>query len=339
MEIYGNPTTFNLENVLRQNIVACDYYRNDCVKLEDWQQVIDEIYNAVEHVEPWIGGNARGPSTAFCLLHRLATIRMSVEETSATLNHADSPYIRAVSRGDGGSGVWWLDRTSGSDGTAAHLWAGRLRDLGQETLEQDKEGVAGMLESSRVWGRRLSASKAWLWAQSVGVGVSMGAAACARACALLGVRLCLHACAWMYVQASNACVVLCTPAPLCVHCCWCVGALCSHRHVSWGMHVLDFISGPLICGITDCTRRYATVCSTHSTPLRLQNAVLFCTITSIPVVSLMKTSCLLPHRSPHAVPWPTGGLPVPALCVRSTQPVELVQGLCGGQGGKDGRTA
>lgn len=97
MELYGNTSTYNLENVLRQNVTACDYYRNDCAALPNWQAVIDEIYNAVEHVEPWMGGNARGPSTAFCLLHRLFALRMSVEEITATLNHADSPFIRAVS--------------------------------------------------------------------------------------------------------------------------------------------------------------------------------------------------------------------------------------------------
>ncbi|GBF98688.1 pre-mRNA-splicing factor [Raphidocelis subcapitata] len=96
MEIYGNPTTFNLETVLKQNITACDYYRNDCTRLTDWQAVVDEIYNAVSDIEPWIGGNARGPSSAFCLLHRLFTLRLSVEEITATINHADSPFIRAL---------------------------------------------------------------------------------------------------------------------------------------------------------------------------------------------------------------------------------------------------
>ncbi|KAI8475811.1 MAG: PRP38 family-domain-containing protein, partial [Monoraphidium minutum] len=96
MEIYGNPTTFNVENVLRQNITASDYYRNDCAALPNWKAVIDEIYEAVDHVEPWLGGNARGPSTAFCLLHRLCALRLSQDEVTATINHADSPYIRAI---------------------------------------------------------------------------------------------------------------------------------------------------------------------------------------------------------------------------------------------------
>ena len=96
MEIYGNATTFNIENVLRQNILGCDYYRNDCGRLESWRDVVDEICAAVEHVEPWMGGNARGPSTAFCLLHRLLALRLSVEEIAATLSCPDSPFVRAI---------------------------------------------------------------------------------------------------------------------------------------------------------------------------------------------------------------------------------------------------
>lgn len=36
-----------------------------------FSRIIDEIYNGVDHVEPWMSGNVRGASTAFCLLHRL----------------------------------------------------------------------------------------------------------------------------------------------------------------------------------------------------------------------------------------------------------------------------
>lgn len=96
MEIYGSSTTFNLESVLRANIINSDYYRNDCMKLTTWAEVIDQIYYDVTNVEPWLGGNARGPSTAFCLLHRLFTLRMTVQELNDTITHPDSVYIRAV---------------------------------------------------------------------------------------------------------------------------------------------------------------------------------------------------------------------------------------------------
>lgn len=97
MEQYGNPTTYNLETVVKQNIVNSDYYRNDCSKLSTWSEIIDQIFYQVDYVEPWLAGNARGPSTAFCLLHRLFTIKPTEEEVQETIDHEDSVYIRAVS--------------------------------------------------------------------------------------------------------------------------------------------------------------------------------------------------------------------------------------------------
>lgn len=97
MEQHGNLTTFNVENVLRQNILNSEYYRKTCLGLSSWSEVIDEIYYNVSHVEPWMSGNARGPSTAFCLLYRLFQLKLDVEEIRATVDHSDSPYIRAVS--------------------------------------------------------------------------------------------------------------------------------------------------------------------------------------------------------------------------------------------------
>ena len=70
MEQYGNTATYNMESVLRKNIVDSEYYRDTCLKLTSWAQVVDEIYYSVADVEPWMSGNARGASTAFCLLHR-----------------------------------------------------------------------------------------------------------------------------------------------------------------------------------------------------------------------------------------------------------------------------
>lgn len=97
MEQYGNLSTYNLESVLNQNIKNSDYYRNDCAKLLDWESVIDAIYDQVDYIEPWLAGNARGPSTAFCLLHRLFTLKPTEEQVHLTITHGDSVYIRAVS--------------------------------------------------------------------------------------------------------------------------------------------------------------------------------------------------------------------------------------------------
>lgn len=97
LEQYGSTTTYNLENVLYQNIVNSDYYTKTCEQLLTWDQIVDEIYEHVDHVEPWMSGNMRGPSTAFCLLYRLCTLKLNVKQVKDLLDHRDSPYIRAVS--------------------------------------------------------------------------------------------------------------------------------------------------------------------------------------------------------------------------------------------------
>lgn len=93
----SSTTGFGLESVLRQNIVNSEYYRSSCMTLKTVSEVVDEIYNSVQHLEPWMSGNARGPSSAFCLMHRLFTMRVTEDELQAMIDHEDSPYIRAVS--------------------------------------------------------------------------------------------------------------------------------------------------------------------------------------------------------------------------------------------------
>jgi pre-mRNA-splicing factor 38B len=60
------------------------------------QAVIDQIYYDVTDVEPWLSGNARGPSSAFVLLYRLHTLKPTVLHLRTLITHTDSPYIRAV---------------------------------------------------------------------------------------------------------------------------------------------------------------------------------------------------------------------------------------------------
>lgn len=85
-----------LERVLSMNILSSDYFK-EIHQLKTYHEVVDEIYNQVDHVEPWMTGNCRGPSTAFCLLYKLFTLKLTVKQMHGLLKHRDSPYIRAVS--------------------------------------------------------------------------------------------------------------------------------------------------------------------------------------------------------------------------------------------------
>ena len=84
MEQYGNAS-YNVESVLRKNIVDSEYFRDTCGKLGSWSEVVDQIYYDVTSVEPWMSGNARGASTAFCLLYR-----------SVSLHHTPARGVRAL---------------------------------------------------------------------------------------------------------------------------------------------------------------------------------------------------------------------------------------------------
>lgn len=78
------------------NILSSEYFK-ELYRLKTYHEVIDEIYSCVEHVEPWMTGNCRGPSTAFCLLYKFFTMKLTVKQMHGLLKHPDSPYIRAVS--------------------------------------------------------------------------------------------------------------------------------------------------------------------------------------------------------------------------------------------------
>lgn len=59
--------------------------------------VVDEIYNEVSYVEPWVAGKGLGTaSSAFCLLFKLFQMKLSRKQIKVLLNHQDSPYIRAL---------------------------------------------------------------------------------------------------------------------------------------------------------------------------------------------------------------------------------------------------
>jgi len=91
----GKPLDALLERVLCTNILSSDYFK-ELYSLKTYTDVVDEIYNQVDHVEPWMTGNCRGPSTAFCLLYKLFTMKFSAKQMKALLDHGDSPYIRAI---------------------------------------------------------------------------------------------------------------------------------------------------------------------------------------------------------------------------------------------------
>jgi pre-mRNA-splicing factor 38B len=88
--------SFHWNPLLLHNTIHSQYFQKCCCTLKDWSAVIDEIYFEVKHLTPFQDGHSKAPSTAFCLLLRLLTLRMTPHQMDLTLKHADSPYIRGI---------------------------------------------------------------------------------------------------------------------------------------------------------------------------------------------------------------------------------------------------
>ncbi|CAH2100394.1 unnamed protein product [Euphydryas editha] len=114
LPIWGNEQTMNLNPLILANIQGSSYFKVHLFKLKTYHEVVDEIYYQVKHLEPWergsrktagqtgMCGGVRGVgaggivSTAFCLLYKLYTLRLTRKQVNGLLQHTDSPYIRAL---------------------------------------------------------------------------------------------------------------------------------------------------------------------------------------------------------------------------------------------------
>jgi pre-mRNA-splicing factor 38B len=95
LALWGSDDSFHFNPLLLKNSIRSPYFQKCCQTLTDWNTVVDQIYYEVQSVQPFASAD-KTPSTAFCLLLRLLTIRMTDHQLDLTLKHADSPYIRAI---------------------------------------------------------------------------------------------------------------------------------------------------------------------------------------------------------------------------------------------------
>ncbi|XP_055946749.1 pre-mRNA-splicing factor 38B-like [Argiope bruennichi] len=114
LPLWGNEKTMNLNNLILTNILSSHYFKVNLYQLKTYHEVIDEIYYKVNHLEPWekgsrktagqtgMCGGVRGVgaggivSTAFCILYKLFTLKLTRKQVVGLINHNDSPYIRAL---------------------------------------------------------------------------------------------------------------------------------------------------------------------------------------------------------------------------------------------------
>ncbi|XP_078381576.1 pre-mRNA-splicing factor 38B-like isoform X1 [Oculina patagonica] len=114
LPLWGNEKTMNLNSMILTNVLSSPYFKNELFQLKTYHEVVDEIYYKVDHLEPWekgsrktsgqVGmcGGVRGVgaggivSTAFCLLYKLFTLKLTRKQLNGLITHVDSPYIRGL---------------------------------------------------------------------------------------------------------------------------------------------------------------------------------------------------------------------------------------------------
>ncbi|VDL19457.1 unnamed protein product, partial [Hymenolepis diminuta] len=114
LKLWGNSVTMNINPMIHTNIIQSPYFKTNLIELKTYHEIIDEIYYKVTHLEPWernsrrVGGQTgmcggvRGVgaggivSTAYCLLFKLFTLKLTRKQLKGLLEHPDSPYIRAL---------------------------------------------------------------------------------------------------------------------------------------------------------------------------------------------------------------------------------------------------
>lgn len=130
--LWGPDDSFHFNPLLLRNTIQSAYFQKCCTSIKDWNAAIDEIYYEVKNLQPFqLDKSPRCvfvmyfrcvaqrlialpklillipsiffsffqsslTSTAFCLLLRLLTMRMTAHQMNLTLKHVDSPYIRGI---------------------------------------------------------------------------------------------------------------------------------------------------------------------------------------------------------------------------------------------------
>lgn len=114
LPLWGNERSMNLNPLILTNIQSSHYFKVNLYELKTYHEVVDEIYYKVTHLEPWEKGSRRTSgqtgmcggvrgvgaggivSTAYCLLYKLFTLKLTRKQLNGLVTHCDSPYIRAL---------------------------------------------------------------------------------------------------------------------------------------------------------------------------------------------------------------------------------------------------
>ncbi|KAF9143392.1 PRP38 pre-mRNA processing factor 38 domain-containing protein B [Mortierella sp. GBA39] len=90
---HGNERTMNLNSVIFQNIIDSPYLKT-IAELETFHEVQTEAQRNVKSMEPFLKGTT--PSTAWVLMYKFWTLRLTVRQIEGLIDNAHSVYLRGL---------------------------------------------------------------------------------------------------------------------------------------------------------------------------------------------------------------------------------------------------
>lgn len=95
MQITGDSTTFNINPLLRENILMSAYFK-ELFHYKYMEEIVQEIVQKATHAEPWAHAMSGVPSTLFCCLYRLMLMKLSEDQIRYLMEYEDSPYVKCT---------------------------------------------------------------------------------------------------------------------------------------------------------------------------------------------------------------------------------------------------
>ncbi|KAG0277480.1 PRP38 pre-mRNA processing factor 38 domain-containing protein B [Linnemannia exigua] len=90
---HGNERTMNLNSVIFQNIIDSPYLKT-IAEFETFHEVQTEAQRNVKSMEPFLRGTT--PSTAWVIMYKFWTIRLTVKQIESLIDNAHSVYLRGL---------------------------------------------------------------------------------------------------------------------------------------------------------------------------------------------------------------------------------------------------
>lgn len=88
-------SNYNLDSVLSDAILRSEYFKQ-LYEIKTYHEVLDEIKNEVHNLEPYVRDFVNVPSTAFTLLYKLFTMRLTTRQLHGMIQPKSPVFVRGI---------------------------------------------------------------------------------------------------------------------------------------------------------------------------------------------------------------------------------------------------